>query len=59
MKIGKVPNSTLESLVLGKLKNTRNDVILRPGIGEDCAAIEFGPYACVLSCDPITGTAMK
>jgi hydrogenase expression/formation protein HypE len=59
MEIGKVPNSILESLILNKLKNNRQDVILRPGIGEDCSAVEFGEYACVLSCDPITGTAME
>ncbi len=59
MEIGKVPNSILESLILNKLKNSRKDVLLRPGIGEDCSAVDFGEYACVLSCDPITGTAME
>ena len=59
MEIGKVPNSILESLILNKLKNNRKDVLLRPGIGEDCSAVEFGGYACVLSCDPITGTALE
>jgi hydrogenase expression/formation protein HypE len=59
MEIGKVPNSVLENLILNKLKNSREDVILKPGIGEDCSAVEFGEYACVLSCDPITGTALE
>lgn len=59
MKIGKVPNSTLESLILNKIKKNRNEVILRPGIGEDCSAVDFGEYTCVLSCDPITGTAIE
>lgn len=59
MEIGKVPNSILESLILNKLKNNRKEVLLRPGIGEDCSAVEFGEYACVLSCDPITGTVME
>jgi hydrogenase expression/formation protein HypE len=59
MEIGKVPNSILESLILNKLKYSRKDVILKPGIGEDCSAVEFGEYACVLSCDPITGTALE
>lgn len=56
MKIGKIPNRTLEKLVLNKIQANRSEVILRPGIGEDCSAVEFGKYACVLSTDPITGT---
>jgi len=59
MKIGKIPNSTLEKIVLNKIQKNRSEVILRPGIGEDCSAIEFGDYACVLSTDPITGTAKE
>lgn len=59
MKIGKVPNSILEKLVLNKIQKNRSEVILRPGIGEDCSAVEFGDYTCVLSTDPITGTAKE
>lgn len=59
MDTGKVPNSILEKIVLNKIKNNRSEVILRPAIGEDCSAIEFGDYACVLSSDPITGTAKE
>ena len=59
MEIGKVPNSILEKIILNKLSKQRSEVLLSPGIGEDCAAVDFGEYACVLSCDPITGTAMK
>ncbi len=55
MKIGKIPNDVLERLVLDRLKNTRKEVIIRPEIGEDCCAIDFGEYACVMSSDPITG----
>jgi len=55
MKSGKVPNEILNKIVLSKINMFRKDVILRPGIGEDCAAIDFGKYACVLSTDPITG----
>lgn len=55
MKSGKVPNDVLNNIVLSKIKTFRNDVILRPGIGEDCTAIDFDKYACVLSTDPITG----
>lgn len=55
MESGKVPNEVLNKIVLSKINKFRKEVILRPGIGEDCAAIDFGEYACVLSTDPITG----
>lgn len=57
MESGKVPNEILNKIVLSKINKFRDDVILRPGIGEDCAAIDFGKYACVLSTDPITAAA--
>ena len=59
MKIGKLPNSLLEKLVFNKIQNNRSEVIIRPGIGKDCAAVSFDNYACVLSSDPITGTARE
>ncbi len=54
MESGKVPNDVLNKIVLSKINKFRDEIILRPGIGEDCAAIDFGEYACVLSTDPIT-----
>jgi len=57
MEAGKVPNEILDKIVLSKINRFRKDIILRPGIGEDCAAIDFDSYACVLSTDPITGAA--
>ncbi len=57
METGKVPNSILRELVLDKLKNKRSEVLVRPQIGVDCCAIDFGEYACVMSSDPITGAA--
>lgn len=59
MEIGKVPNSTLERLVFNKLMKNRSEVMIRPGIGMDCTAVDFGSYACVMSSDPITGTAKE
>lgn len=56
MQVGKLKNDVLETLVLGKIKTIRDDVILGPGVGEDCAAVSFGDYACVLTTDPITGS---
>lgn len=55
MKEGKLPSELLRSLVFSNIKVRSEDVLLRPEIGEDCAAIDFGEYACVLSTDPITG----
>ena len=37
--------------------NYKHDVLLSAGVGEDCAALDFGGEACVLSTDPITGAA--
>ncbi len=59
METGKIPNNILKNIILNKVQKNRSEVILRPGIGEDCSAVEFGEYACVLSSDPITGTAME
>lgn len=55
MKEGKIPPELLKSLVFNNIKVRNKEVIMRPEIGEDCAAIDFGSYACVLSTDPITG----
>ena len=54
MKIGKLDNETLERLVLGRIGTARDEVLVGPGIGEDCAVLDFGEYECVLSTDPIT-----
>jgi len=55
MKIGKVTNDILKKVVFDKIRNCRKEVLVRPGIGEDCCAVDFGKDACVLSSDPITG----
>ena len=57
LEIGKVPNHLLKDIVLGKLVNNRKEILVRPGIGEDCCVVDFGEYSCVMSSDPITGTA--
>jgi hydrogenase maturation factor len=54
VRIGKLTNEQLKSVVLSKLRPKR-DVLLRSGVGEDCAALDFNGEACVLSTDPITG----
>lgn len=55
MKVGKVPNDILQKIILDKIRNNRKEVLIRPKIGEDCCAVDFGGNACVLSCDPVTG----
>lgn len=57
MKEGKIPPELLKSLVFKNIKVRREEVVLRPEIGEDCAAVDFGSHLCVLSTDPITGAA--
>lgn len=55
LEIGKVPNDILNRIVLEKITYKRSEVLLRPKIGEDCSAVDFGDNTCVLSSDPITG----
>ena len=59
MEIGKLDNETLARLVLGRVGARRPEVIVGPGIGEDCAVLDFGEYDCVLSTDPITASASR
>lgn len=56
MKIGKLTNSELKSLILDNIKIKNSDILLSPSIGEDCSAIDFGGECCVLTTDPISGT---
>ncbi|MCK9267133.1 MAG: AIR synthase family protein [Alkaliphilus sp.] len=55
MEIGKVPIEVLKEIIFSNIKHRRSEVLVRPGIGEDCAVIDFGEYVCVMSTDPITG----
>ncbi len=57
MEIGKIPADVLEKIVLKPLTENkiREDVIIRPATGEDCAAIDMEDKLCVVSSDPITG----
>ena len=59
-EIGKIPPEILEKIVMKPMmgsKVKREDVILRPTTGEDCSAIDLGGEICILSTDPITGSA--
>lgn len=55
MKAGKLSPEKLRGLVFAKLQQRRSDILLRPGLGEDSAVIDFGDEVCVISTDPITG----
>lgn len=55
MEIGKVPIKVLKEIIFSNIKHRRPEVLVRPGIGEDCAVIDFDKYVCVMSTDPITG----
>ena len=56
MKIGKLPESLLETLVLQTMNYKRKDIICRSGIGEDTGIIDPEGELIVVSCDPITGS---
>jgi hydrogenase expression/formation protein HypE len=59
LKIGKLDNELLEKIVLQNIRHRRPEVLTRPGIGEDCAVLDFGPYECVVSTDPITAASAQ
>ena len=54
LKIGNLDSALLEELVFKNITLRRPEVLTRPGIGEDCAVVDFGSYECILSTDPIT-----
>lgn len=57
MKIGKLTNDELQQIIFRHLKSVRKEVLISPGIGEDCAVVDMGSGNLVISTDPITGTA--
>lgn len=57
MEIGKIPNDVLKKSIISKINIKNKDVLVGPGIGEDCAVIDFGEDVCVLTTDPITAAA--
>ena len=53
---GKLDSDLLKEIVFDKITYRSEDVKVRPGIGEDCALMDFGDYDCVMSTDPISST---
>ncbi len=57
MKIGKLPEQVLLRSVLRQVGHRREEVLMGPGVGQDCAVLGLGPdEVFVMSTDPITGT---
>lgn len=54
---GKLPAPRLAQVVLGQLSARRPEVVVRPAVGEDAAALLFGNELCVVTSDPITGAS--
>lgn len=54
LETGKLDSELLKRIVFDKITYRSDDVSVRPGIGEDCAVIDFGNYDCIMSTDPIT-----
>lgn len=57
MKIGKLTNDQLRSIIMDQLTFRHKDVVLRSTVGEDCAGVAFGDEICLLTTDPITGAS--
>ncbi|MCI6042703.1 AIR synthase family protein [bacterium] len=57
MKIGKLPEPILIRSVLKQVKHRREEVLVGPAVGQDCAIVQVEPdEVLVMSTDPITGT---
>ncbi len=58
LKIGKVPIKILNEVIFNKKSAiSRKEVVVKPSVGEDCTALSISDKLCILSSDPITGTA--
>ena len=49
LKTGKLDSDLLKKLVFDKITYRSDDVKVRPGIGEDCAVVDYGDYECIMS----------
>lgn len=57
MNLGKVPETVLKRSILNQIKHRREEVLVGPGIGEDCSVLAVAEdEVLVISTDPITGT---
>lgn len=57
MKIGKLPEPVLIRSVLKEIKHRRDEILVGPAVGQDCAVLKVKEgEVLVFSSDPITGT---
>lgn len=57
MKVGKLPESVLLRSVLKQINHRREEVLIGPALGQDCAVLALAKgEVFTLSSDPITGT---
>ena len=59
MNTGKISNEFLKNRIISNLRRKRRDVLLGPGVGRDCAVLEFGDELCIVSSDPISGAVIR
>lgn len=59
LKAGKLDSDLLKQIVFENITYKSPEVLTRPGIGEDCAVVDFGDYECVMSTDPITAAVSE
>lgn len=59
LSVGKLLPGVLARTVFPYTGSARGDVLVPAGTGEDAAVLDFGPWACVASTDPITGASER
>ncbi len=59
LNVGKLDSDLLKKAVIDKITFRRPEVLVRAGVGEDCAVIDLGEYECVMSTDPITAAVSE
>lgn len=59
LEIGKLDTNQLKELIFDSIRRVRDEVLVRPTVGEDCAVVDYGENSLVISTDPITGTSQE
>ncbi len=59
LSVGKVPPQTLRKLVFPHYGARREEVLVRPAVGQDAAVMDLAGDLVVVSSDPITGATEK
>lgn len=56
MQTGKISAELLQQIIFPYLGAKRGDVLVYPGVGQDCSVVDLGEELAILSSDPITTT---